>query len=129
MTRGPENEDEQAAVDAGRAPLGFIGYIDHLPPRQAERAAARQEAVTRVAEFLAKNYPCDCEEDCGFPDLNEAAAIVEMVEAQFFPNEQRCRHCQDPIYLFEWRWRHTNGMYTCTMPRPEGQPRRPRAEP
>lgn len=102
---------------------------DKLPPRQAERATARHEAITRVAEFLAANYPCGKEHEGDCEELDEAASIVEMVEAQFFPDEQRCRHCQDPIYLFEWRWRHTNGMYVCTMPRPENQPRRPRAEP
>jgi hypothetical protein len=120
VTRGPENEDEQAAVDAGRAPLGFL---DKLPARQADRAAARHEAIDRVTKFLYANY------SCGDPDIDEAAAIVEMVEAQFFPTEQRCRHCDEPVYLHEWKWRHTNGMYTCTLPRPEGQPRRPRAEP
>lgn len=38
-----------------------------------------------------------------------------------------CKHCSEPIYQTGMgRWRHTNGMYTCTiqMPRP-----RPKATP
>ena len=26
----------------------------------------------------------------------------------------KCRNCGQPIYLCEWRWRHYDGMYTCT---------------
>ena len=101
---------------------------------QADRAAARQEAINRVTEFLQLNYPCSCDEveDCTLGDRDEAAAIVEMVEAQFFTDDQKCRHCGEPIYLHEWKWRHTNGMYSCeltaeTIDRPRGT--RPRAEP
>lgn len=100
--------------------------------RQADRAAVRHAAIERVAEFLTANYPCNCEEDCSINDQDEAAAIVEMVEAQFFPDDQKCRHCGESIYLHEWRWRHTNGRYSCelteaTVRLPRGT--RPRAEP
>lgn len=37
----------------------------------------------------------------------------------------KCRHCGEGVYLYEWRWRHVNGMYVCTLP---GRPK-PRAEP
>lgn len=38
-----------------------------------------------------------------------------------------CKHCTETIYLTDMgRWRHTNGMYTCTIPMP---PPRPKAEP
>jgi hypothetical protein len=38
----------------------------------------------------------------------------------------KCKNCSRPIYKEFFRWRHTNGMYICTLqiPRP-----RPRAEP
>ena len=38
-----------------------------------------------------------------------------------------CKHCSEPIYQTNMgRWRHTNGMYTCTIPMPRP---RPKAEP
>lgn len=34
----------------------------------------------------------------------------------------RCRHCSEPIYQTDaGRWRHTNGMYVCTVQVPNAE--------
>src|SRR5437879_2940562 len=93
-----------------------------------DRAANREEAIGKVAEFLEANYQCSGGHAGPCDEQEEAAAIVEMVEATFFPNEVRCRHCGETIYLEDGmtRWRHTNGMYTCSLQQPRP---RPKAEP
>jgi hypothetical protein len=27
----------------------------------------------------------------------------------------KCKHCGQPVYQYEYKWRHTNGMYVCTL--------------
>lgn len=45
----------------------------------------------------------------------------------------RCKNCGEPIYDTSLRWRHVNGMYTCTpnavLPVVKWRERRYRAEP
>ena len=48
--------------------------------------AKRHEAIERVAEFLRLNYPCSCPNgETGCDDLDEACAIVEIVEEILIP--------------------------------------------
>jgi RNase P subunit RPR2 len=57
-----------------------------------------------------------------------AAAVRDMKEHEREATTMvvTCKNCGDPVYRYAYRWRHTNGLYTCTiqMPRP-----RPRATP